>query len=366
MVRYFFLISCIIVFAACEKSDQTLTSPVQSMNTEQVSFESGELTLSGLLDTPASCDANALVIFVHGYGETNVVEQNWYYDLRSRFAAQGISSFVWDKPGRGLSEGVFDANQPVQSSAIEVVDAAKYLRENNIAGSQKIGIWGVSRAGWIAPLAMAKDDAIDFWISVSGVDDKESFGYLLKSNWRLDGYSEKTIERLYGQWLQGIEITASDGAFEEYRRATAELRQDPFYAYMSNSTGEITQSAYAQSVSDYKSLNPVFDDKTGLMIYVENFENMLSGLDVQTLAIFGEKDSIVDWRSTRNLYENTIGKNPNASLTIATFPDGNHNLHQSQTGSFEEMIEILNAPKMSEGYFATITDWLNETVLKSE
>lgn len=373
MLRFFLLIFVASCFAACEKPPAAAppialvkdTTPM-GMETQAISFPSGDLTLSALLDTPSSGQAEALVIFVHGYGETNVVEQNWYYNLRSRFAAQGVSSFVWDKPGRGNSEGVFDPNQPVQSSAIEVLDAARFLRENNVAGSQKIGIWGVSRAGWIAPLAMAQDNDIEFWISVSGVDDKESFGYLLTSNWRLDGYSEEKITKLYGQWLEGIRITTNKGTFEDYRETTLDLRQDPFFAYMTNSTGEITQSEYKKSIADYQKLKPVFDEATGLMIYVEQFEDILSELDVHTLAIFGEKDSIVDWRAAKLLYENTIGQNSQASLTVASFPDGNHNLHKSETGAFKEMIAILNSPEMSDGYYSAISNWLDETVLKAK
>lgn len=229
-----------------------------------------------MLDTPTNGPAHALVILVHGYGETDAIAQNWYYDLRARFADLGISSFVWDKPGCGASEGTFDADQPVMSSAAEVVAAAAFLRAIDAPGAQKIGLWGISRAGWIAPLALSQDKRLAFWISVSGVDDKESFGYLLASNWRIEGYGEDEIDLLF--------------------------------------------------------------------------------------ALFGEKDSIVDWRSTRKLYEATIGSNPNADLTIKTFPNGNHNLHQSDTGGFKEMISILSAPRTVPGYYDAITLWLEDIV----
>ena len=157
----------------------------QPLTTSQVSFEANGQELVGLLDVPTDGEAKAVVIFVHGYGATNVVEQNWYYRLRATFAARGIASLVWDKPGNGQSEGEFDINQPVASSAREVLAAAAFLRDQNVPGSDKIGFWGVSRAGWIVPLAMSQDPGLAFWMSASGTDDKESFGYLLRTNWRI-------------------------------------------------------------------------------------------------------------------------------------------------------------------------------------
>ena len=330
------------------------------MSTERLHFEANGQSLSGILDTPTSGEARALVILVHGYGETNVVEQNWYYDLRSRFAAQGIASFTWDKPGCGDSEGEFDPDQLVASSAEEVVAAAAFLRERGAPGADVIGLWGISRAGWIAPLAMARDDDLAFWISVSGVDDKESFGYLLETNWRIGGYDEATIDQLLAEWRRSSEVVAEGGDYADWLAATENYRADELVRYLGGS--EISEDAFNAFRESWQIAPPSVDPDTGLMIYVDDFPELLGELDVPVLALFGEKDSSVNWRSTQALYENSIGKNPDASLTIRTFPDANHNLHQSTTGSFREMIEILNAPEMAPGYYSAILTWLDKVL----
>jgi len=46
------------------------------------------------------------------------------------------------------------------------------------------------------------------------------------------------------------------------------------------------------------------------------------------MAIFGEKDTNVDWRKTVALYRETTGSAVGADLTIRTFPDGNHGIMQ--------------------------------------
>jgi alpha-beta hydrolase superfamily lysophospholipase len=81
------------------------------MTTRDFTFVSGGKTLSGVIDQPASGVARALIVFVHGYGTTDVLGWDMYADLRGRFARLGVASATWDKPGQGRSEGAFDINQ---------------------------------------------------------------------------------------------------------------------------------------------------------------------------------------------------------------------------------------------------------------
>ncbi len=175
-----------------------------AMMTQQFEFVSNGNRLSGFLDVPTGGGARAMMVIIHGYGKTDVAGRTSYYDLRSRFTQLGISTLIWDKPGCGKSEGTFDADQPVESSAGEVLDAIRHARESKLPGSQKIGLWGISRAGWIAPLAITRDPKIAFWISVSGTDDKENFPYLLESNLRIEGRTEAEIKLLLGEWHHGF------------------------------------------------------------------------------------------------------------------------------------------------------------------
>ena len=327
------------------------------MRTRRFAFVSNGKRLVGFLDMPTHRAARAMIVIAHGYGQTDVAGRTSYYDLRSRFTALGIATVIWDKPGCGESEGVFDANQTVASSAQEVRDAVRGLRERGAPGARKIGIWGISRAGWIAPLAIARDRRIAFWISVSGTDDKESFGYLLENNLRIEGRGEAEIAALVSEWRRGFEITRSGGTFADYLAATKNLRRDSFMAYLGSETSEAEFLSYQPQVSSA----PV-DPETGLQIYVPGFAETLSSLNIPVLALFGEKDTSVDWRSTAALYQRTIGANPRARLTVRTFADGNHNLQQAATGGLREMIEMRER-RASVGYSEAMEDWLRTEVL---
>ena len=328
-----------------------------SMETAPFSFKVDGHTLSGLLDQPAGVEPTSTIIIVHGYGKTDVVAQNWYYDLRSRFASIGINTLMWDKPGCGESEGEFDINQPVQHSAEEVVAAVKALQNRQIKGSERIGLWGISRAGWIAPLAIQEAPAIDFWISISGTDDKENGRYLIESNLRIEGRTEPEVRQLISEWQASFDAVWQGGSYEQYREAAPNLHQDPFM--------ELMGWAGTQSEQDFLAYQQKFltgeltvDTQEGLMIYVPDFEEVLSSINIPVLALFGEKDTNVDWRKTAALYQKTIGANPAASLTLKTFPEGNHILKQSETGGVREMREQAGDTPYVDGYYEAMLDWL--------
>jgi hypothetical protein len=99
-----------------------------------------------------------------------------------------------------------------------------------------------------------------------------------------------------------------------------------------------------------------------MTIFVDGFDEMLRGLDVDMLALFGEKDTSVDWRKTRAIYEASSGRNPRASLAVRTFPDGNHNIDVSETGGIREL-RAMREHRKSQGYYETQLDWLRERVL---
>jgi pimeloyl-ACP methyl ester carboxylesterase len=236
------------------------------------------------------------------------------------------------------------------------------LRRRGVPGAERIGLWSISRGGWIAPLAMARDPRIGFWISVSGVDGLETFPYMLESNLRIEGRSDDEVAALTGELMRGFAITSGGGSLSEYLAATERLRHDPFMLRFTGGTPEVDPKAFAEQQRRFLSGEAQVDPESGLMVYVPDFADLLGSLDADVLALFGEKDRNVDWRRTRSLYERTIGGNPAASLTVRTFPDANHNLHHAATGGLREMEEMTERIP-SEGYYEAQLDWLRQRVL---
>jgi uncharacterized protein len=330
-----------------------------------VEFVSAGTRLSGVLDQPSGGPARALILFVHGSGRTDIRAENRYADLRRRFADLGIAAFTWDKPGCGRSGGVFDDDQSLDASAREILDAAEALRARGIAGSGRIGIWSTSRGSWVAPMALARDSRFRFWISVSGGAGEDNKFYLLASNLPLEGRTADETRRLLDEWVRGRRIFFEGGSYDAYLAATERLRGDSAVRYFA---GDLTGSAdtYAAEQRAYAARKHAveLDPATSSLIRVPNLEAMLRGVAIDVLALFGEKDTNVDWRRAGALYKSTVGGNPKASLQVRTFPGCNHAMNPSATGSVREVEgRPLDAGPKCDGYYDAQVEWLRRHVV---
>lgn len=329
---------------------------------ESFEFQFEDKTLRGLIEKPSKQTSKAIIIIIPGYGKTDFVEGKWYATLRNKLVASGLTVCFWDKMGCGNSDGIFNAQQPVENSAKEALAAIREIKRLKISGSEKIGFWGISRAGWIVPL-INEQFPMDFWISVSGTDDKENFGYLLRSNLIIEGKEEEEADNLYEAWMLGHKIFSLQGNYEDYLQATQPLRQDSTcqrlfgYTYESEISEEDTKE-YLQEQKLYTSKGH-FDAKSGLWVYIDDFDKTLLKVKAPVLALFGANDSQVDWRKTKKLYEETIGRNPDSELTVKVFENCNHVLQKCITCGWHEDLSALQW-QACDNYYETMEAWLKK------
>src|SRR5437870_1326520 len=77
----------------------------RTYQTEDVSFPSGELRLSGTLRVPQTPERHAAVVLIHGAGPATRDGGGHLRDVANYFATRGIGSLTYDKRGVGSSEG---------------------------------------------------------------------------------------------------------------------------------------------------------------------------------------------------------------------------------------------------------------------
>lgn len=321
---------------------------------ELLDFKFEGIKLSGVLNFPQDLSPKGIVLIVNGDGRTNAVEENWWLDVRNSITKAGFATFMWDKMGCGNSQGTYKNGRPVENEALEVIEAIKNLKANKIKGSNKIGLWGISRAGWINPIVIDQFDKVDFWISVSGVDGDETFDYLLEQNLRIEGHQQDTIHLILNEWRNSIWLSHGGASYTTYLSASENLRKNTFWKKINNgSTREENYYEYQKILQ-----KAILDKDTQLPLYIENFNKVLSEINVPVLALFGETDMTVDWKKTKALYEKTI--QVNSDLTIVTFPNCNHNMWQAKTGGFYEFEDRNWTYTRCDGFLDSITNWLNE------
>jgi pimeloyl-ACP methyl ester carboxylesterase len=336
----------------------TQTTPAQSER-ERFEFEHDGLTYVGTTDQPEKDSTRGLIVLIPGHGRTDVVEGGQLGGLRNRFNAWGWSTAMWDRAGCGESEGDYDHHQPVQDSAREAIAAIESLRSVGVPGSDRIGFWSLSRGGWIAPMAMGLDHDIDFWISVSGSSQFSNFPYMLETNIRLDGRSAEEAARMKSLLIESMEMLQDVSVgYERYLDRTRELYADPWYRQLVDGPPDRDQFEEWQqeALADPKTFHP----ETGEPLSAPEFESLLGSLDVSVLAVFGDKDTQVDWHRTRELYRSTLGRNPDADLEIRVLESCNHNMRKARTGAFREDLSGGDLGGICQGFVAGMRRWLSE------
>ncbi|MEM9531433.1 MAG: alpha/beta fold hydrolase [Pseudomonadota bacterium] len=327
------------------------------MLTKPFGFEFEGRRYAGLLDLPGGDTAKGLVLLVHGSGRTDVASGSAYKTLRTRLTGLGFAVYAYDKAGNGNSEGEYNSEQPVQNSAEEALAAVSELRRQDVAGADYLGLWGISRAGWIVPLMLSQDPSLAFWISVSGPGPLSNMEYLLASNWQLRGYAPAQIATLLTEWKRGFEIQRSGGSYADYVAATPSLLEDPLVLKL---RGEYTKARFQSYQQFLKDNPPIIDKATGLMVFVQDLEARLQAVRIPVLAIFGEKDTQVDWRASAALYKETMGVN--AALTVHTLKDCNHFMLICEDCGYGDQLEKVRRTDTGEvcpGFYSSISAFLS-------
>jgi dipeptidyl aminopeptidase/acylaminoacyl peptidase len=132
---------------------------------EEVTFQHGEVTLAGTLWLPALGRRCPAVALVHGSGDD---DRSGYEVFARYFATQGIVALTYDKRGTGASTGQWRKGT-FEELAGDAVAAADVLAHRPEVDAQRVGLWGVSEGGWVAPLAAARSAEIRFLVAVSPV-----------------------------------------------------------------------------------------------------------------------------------------------------------------------------------------------------
>lgn len=327
------------------------------IKTEEFVFEHNGIKLSGFIDCPENNEVSTIVIIIPGSGPTDFAHSPGFDVIRSSFVKLGITVCLWDKQGCGKSQGVYDDDQTIQSSAQEAITAINKLKELNIPGSKRIGLLSGSRGGWIAPIVIEQIPSIAFWISISEPDDKDNSIYKLSSNLRVMGKTESEIQLLMNEKKEGNRVFWRGGTYKEYHEIAKNLDKDSAMIALDGEPGN--EEHYLQLQKEWLNKGYTFDYESGMIVMIPNFKEILKKIQCPVLAIFGEKDTQLDWKSTMNLYKETLGIREYSTLTIKTFPNCNHSIMKCKTGGMNENLEPFGW-QACDGFFVTMNEWLKE------
>jgi pimeloyl-ACP methyl ester carboxylesterase len=297
---------------------------------ERVSFRNGDVTLGGVLIQPRTAPPHPAIVFVHGDGPMRH-DSKLYPPLWSAFAADGFACLIWDKPGVGHSDGDW-LSQTMEDRAEEVRAAMRYLRARGDIDGRRIGLWGISQAGWVMPLLTAGSTDVAFMISVSGPNSFVDQGrYIYEASIRAaKSFSETDVQKgltFYGQLL---DLWRHGESFDAYREL---VKRHDGEAWMQTPMlkqllGDTSAERWAFLLKNFRSdARPALEKTT-----------------IPVLAVFGELDRNVPPRESADMYRQALATAANPDVTIRFVPEADHTIRKGE----------IYAP----GYITMMSDWL--------
>ena len=125
---------------------------------EEITFKNGDVPLKGTLTKPDTNNPGPVLVVTHTSND-GTRDFGVYQHLAKFLPPLGIAVFLYDRRGSGESSGDF-ATAKFFDLAADAQAAIDYLKVRSDIDPKRIGVWGMSQGGWIAPLAATKSSGV--------------------------------------------------------------------------------------------------------------------------------------------------------------------------------------------------------------
>lgn len=264
-----------------------------------IQFQSTDQTvLNGSLLIPEAPGSHPVVILIHGAG--------WHdrEDYRAEaeiFVNAGIAAFIYDKRTVGYSaDGVGEQSRSYALLADDVLAAVDVLRLREELDQKKIGLWGLSEGGSVAPLVAAQSRDVSFVITVSasGVMPAQQTSWAMENQFRHKGITATSF--IHSMARNGIRFLVAAGLFAE---------------------------------ATYDHVPP------------------LEKMQQPILAIWGTNDRITPPVENYHIMKESLERGGNEYVTFRFIPNANHDLRLSTDG-------FIHSEQFAQGYAEAMVSWI--------
>ena len=312
-------------------------------------FVSDGSSLAGLLIEPDNTGAKRpLVVLVHGAFNTGWIDGHTHYPYL--LAAQGVSTFLFDKRGTGQSAGVY--NQDFHALARDIVAGAAEARRLATGRFDRLGLYGLSQGGWVGPLAAQAVKPDFLVVGYGGVftpleeDSHEAFLEL-----REKGYGPDVLAKAEEVVAATHAVMAShfESGYEELARVKRLYGGEPWFKQMQ---GEFTGDLLKTDEAELRKTGRATLDNLGID-WTFDSRPLLRNITASILWIIAEQDreAPVDITLARLDDLRREGK----PITVVTFPNTDHGIY-----NFSEAPDgTRTQTRVADGYFRLVPDWIN-------
>ncbi len=315
--------------------------PGRSPVREELTFRNGGITLAGSLVKPELGPPWPAVVVIHGSGNQGR-KDGFYARWGNYFARQGVAALIYDKRGVGDSTGDYE-HATFDDLAGDAVAAVGALSRRPDIELDRLGLFGMSQGGWLAPLAASRTGEVRFLILDVGpaVTVRKQELDRVAYSMRADGCAESDID-------QALDYTRSVFAA----------------AYAGEGIGALLAQAAdvaAGPWADYVSVVTSEADLEGWRLIRYDPAAVLSSTKIPLLALFGEEDTLVPPAENIGLMRRYLERAGNSDFTLSVIPGVGHDMETFGTlrgGEWSWPEHYWVWPRKSPALGRTITVWM--------
>jgi pimeloyl-ACP methyl ester carboxylesterase len=278
--------------------------------TEEVRFQSGGNTLAGTLHRPVKPGPHAALVLVLGSGPMDRAYGGVGTALARHFARHGFACLSWDRPGVGQSTGSYLA-QSFRDRADEVRAAVRLLRSRRDIKPAKVGLWGHSQGGMVAPLAasLSTPTEVAFLIMVAGWQGPawRQDPVRVEAELRAAGFAERDIARAVAFARRRMELIRGAGGFEELDRAQEAVKEHAWFKSVHRCDRALFDSS--RRIVEYDS-GPSWEQIRCPVLVIYGDQDLSSGRPEPLIGVI----------------RRGLAKAGNSDLTVKIFPGADHSL----------------------------------------
>jgi pimeloyl-ACP methyl ester carboxylesterase len=299
------------------------------------------VALAGELHLPPGPGRHPAIVFVHG-SERATAAQDFDIVGLQRAVDAGFAVLVIDKRGLGATPGQFQESADIEATAADVLAQVRFLRARPDIRANGVGLYGVSRGGWVAPLAATRSSDVAFVVMVSGpaVTPNEANIYQRGQELLAAGASAEDVAAISAYRQVLWPYLGSGQGFDAASAAWEQAKGQPWAARLEGFERPFPPEALAADGFAYFRAG-VFDPYP-----------VLARLRTPVFAAFGSNDRLIPVERSMALMRQAFAGHPDA--TIRLFEGAGHGMRLPRPAG----APADQAPPFVDGYWPTVIAWL--------
>ena len=309
---------------------------------EDLTYTNGDVSIAATLFIPDGDGPHPAVVMLHGSGDN---ERDRYRFWADWFARRGVACLIADKRGSGESTGDW-MKVGFEALAMDGIRGVELLQQRDDIDAERVGLTGISQAGWIMTLAATLSEDVAFLLvdssSTTTVEEEGYYDYMIQLGDA--GYDEDVKAKALKLLKMDNAVTRTGEGFEDMRAYWSEVKDEEWFKLM-----RFVPLGVKNRFRDFYRL---IIDHDPLPILQE--------LDVPAIWFWGAEDKSVDTARCSKIVRE-IKDEMDKDWTIHVYPDADHGLRVPPGD--DDALPFWVYP---DAYLADKEQWLKERVLKDE